>query len=97
MAAHQAALSGVGCHFLLQCIKVKSESEVAQSCPTLSDLVDCGPPDSSIHGIFKARVPEWAKRSPGRVTLLGLVLDRMETLGRGIRFASVSLAFPSQV
>ena len=50
--------TGVGCHFLLQCIKVKSESEVAQSCPTLSDPMDCSPPGSSIHGIFQARVLE---------------------------------------
>ena len=50
---------GVGCHFLLQCMKVKSESEVAQSCPTLSDPMDCSLPGSSIHGIFQARVPEW--------------------------------------
>ena len=49
----------VGCHFLLQCMKVKSESEVAQSCPTLSDLMDCSLPGSSIHGIFHARVLEW--------------------------------------
>ena len=48
--------TGVGCHFLLQCMKVKSESEVAQSCPTLSDPIDCSPPGSSIHGIFQARV-----------------------------------------
>ena len=48
--------TGVGCHFLLQCIKVKSESEVAQSCPTLSDPMDCSPPGSSIHGIFQARI-----------------------------------------
>ena len=48
--------TGVGCHFLLQCMKVKSESEVAQSCPTLSDPVDCSPPGSSVHGIFQARV-----------------------------------------
>ena len=47
--------TGVGCHFLLQCIKVKSESEVAQSCPTLSDPMDCSPPGSFIHGIFKYR------------------------------------------
>ena len=45
--------------FLLQCMKVKSESEVAQSCPTLSDPVDCSPPGSSIHEIFQARVLEW--------------------------------------
>ena len=49
--------TGVGCHFLLQCMKVKSESEVAQSCPTLS--MDCSLPGSSIHGIFQARVLEW--------------------------------------
>ena len=51
--------TGVGCHFLLQCMKVKSESEVAQSCPTLSDPMDCSLPGSSIHGIFQARVLEW--------------------------------------
>ena len=51
--------TGVGCHFLLQCRKVKSESEVAQSCLTLSDPMDCSPPGSSIHGIFRARVLEW--------------------------------------
>ena len=50
---------GVGCHFLLQCTKVKSESEVAQSFPTLSDPMDCSPPGSSVHGIFQARVLEW--------------------------------------
>ena len=51
--------TGVGCHFLLQCMKVKSESEVVQSCPTLSDPMDCSLPGSSIHGIFQARVLEW--------------------------------------
>ena len=51
--------TGVGCHFLLQCMKAKSQSEVAQSCPTLSDLMDCSPPGSSVHGIFQARVLEW--------------------------------------
>ena len=51
--------TGVGCHFLLQCMKVKSESEVAQSCPTLSDPMDCRLPGSSVHGIFQARVLEW--------------------------------------
>ena len=51
--------TGVGCHFLLQCMKVKSESEVTQSCPTLSDPMDCSPSGSSIHGIFQARVLEW--------------------------------------
>ena len=51
--------AGVGCHFLLQCVKVKSESEVAESCITLSDPMDCSPPGSSVHGIFQARVLEW--------------------------------------
>ena len=66
-AAHQAPPpwdspgknTGVGCHFLLQCMEVKSESEVAQSSPTLRDPMDCSPPGSSVHGIFQARVLEW--------------------------------------
>ena len=49
----------VGCHFLLQCMKVESESEVAQVCPTLSDPMDCSLPGSSIHGVFQATVLEW--------------------------------------
>ena len=48
--------TGVGCHFLLQCMKVKSESEAAQSCPTLSDPMDCSPPGSPVPGILQARV-----------------------------------------
>ena len=51
--------TGVGRHFLLQCMKVKSEREIAQSCPTLSDPMDCSLPGSSIDGIFQARVLEW--------------------------------------
>ena len=66
-AAHQAPPSlgspgknsGVGCHFLLQCVKVKSESEVAQSCLTLLDPMDCSPPGSSVGRSFQARVLEW--------------------------------------
>ena len=66
-AAHQAPRpwdspgknAGVGCHFLLQCMKVKSEMEVAQSYPTRSDPMDCGLPGSSVHGIFQAGVLEW--------------------------------------
>ena len=66
-AAHQAPPSldspgkntAVGCHFLLQCMKEKSESEVAQSSPTLSNPMDYSPPGSSVHGIFQARVLEW--------------------------------------
>ena len=51
--------TGVGCHFLLQCMKVKSEREVAQSCLTLSNLMDCSLPGSCAHGIFQERVLEW--------------------------------------
>ena len=55
----QARTLELGCHFLLQCMKVKSESEAAQSCPTLSDPMDCSPPGSSVHGIFQAGVLGW--------------------------------------
>ena len=51
--------TGVGCHFLLQCMNVKTESEVSQSCLTLHDPMDCSPPGSSIHGVFQARVLDW--------------------------------------
>ena len=51
--------TGVGCHFLLQCVKVRSESEVSQSCRTHRDPMDCSLPGSSVHGIFQARVLEW--------------------------------------
>ena len=67
MAAHQAIHpwdspgknTGVGCHFLLQCMKVKSESEVAQWGPTLRDPMDYSLPGSSVHGSLQARVLEW--------------------------------------
>ena len=52
--------TGVGCHFLLQCMKMKNESEVTQLCVTLRDPMDCSLPGSSVHGIFQARVLEWA-------------------------------------
>ena len=56
------------CYFLLQCMKVKSESEIAQLCPTLSDPMDCNLPGSSIHGIFQVRVLEWgANASSGYI------------------------------
>ena len=51
--------TGVGCHFLLQCMKVKSEREITQSCPTLCNPKDGSLPGSSVHGIFQARVLEW--------------------------------------
>ena len=66
--------TGVGCHFLLQCEKVKSESEVIQSCPTLSDPMDHSLPGSSVHGIFQARVLEWgAIALQRRLTILNSV------------------------
>ena len=61
--------TGVGCHFLLQCMKVKSESEVTQSCLTFRDSMDCSLPGSSIHGIFQARVLEWARQMQIEVIL----------------------------
>ena len=76
--------TGVGCHFLLQCMKVKSE--VVQSCPTLSDPMDCSPPGSSVHGIFQARVLEWGaiffynynmKMSMNKINFLSCVEERM--------------------
>ena len=69
--------TGVGCHFLLQCMKVKSEREVAQLCPTLSYPMDCSPPGSSLHGIFQARVLEWGviafSLSPEESTILNFL------------------------
>ena len=51
--------TGAGCHFLFQCMKVKSESEIAQSFPTLRDPMDCSPPGSPIPGILQATTLEW--------------------------------------
>jgi len=68
--------TGVGCHFLLQCMKVKSESEFAQSCSTLSDLMDCSLPGSSVHGIFQARVLEW-----GAIAFSTFVLGHSQLTG----------------
>ena len=59
--------TGMGCHFFLQCMKGKSESEVTQSCPTLCDPMDCSPPGSSVHGSFQARVLEW-------VAIIGILI-----------------------
>ena len=71
--------TGVGCHFLLQCMKVKSESEVAQSCPTLSDPMDCSLPGSSVHGIFQARVLEWGAIAFSESPLVGTKKKVTET------------------
>ena len=64
----------MGCHFLLQCLKVKSESEVAQSCPTLSDPMDWSLSGSSVHGIFQARVLEWGAIDSITIVLIVLGL-----------------------
>ena len=64
--------TGVGCHFLLQCMKVKSESEVTQSCLTLSNPVDYSLPGSSVHGIFQARVLEWGAIAFSEDIFLGI-------------------------
>ena len=91
----QGKNTGVGCHFFLQCMKVKSESEVAQSCPTLRDPMDCSPPDSSIHGILQARVLEWGAiaslTTSYGITYLKIYLSKTYNL---IFFHS-SLPFPS--
>ena len=75
--------TGVGCHFLLRCMKVKSEREVAQSCLTLRDPMDCSLPVSSIHGIFQARGLEW-----------GAIAFSMETLRKDILVLPVLTAIP---
>ena len=86
--------TGMGCHFLLQCMKVKSENEVAQSCPTLSDPMDCSPPGSSIHWIFQARVLEWAA-----IAFSGLQSAGLQKVGQdwatkyNIRCIQLNLAF----
>ena len=66
--------TGVGCHCLLQCMKVKSESDVAQSCPTLRDPMDCSLPGSSVHGISQARVLEWVAIAFSLLTIPFLIL-----------------------
>ena len=87
--------TGVGCHFLLPCMKVKSESEVAQSCPTLSDPMDYSIPGSSAHGIFQARVLEWGAIAmlqpliPGRGCKLSMATFSVDSRG-SLRFFSQS-------
>ena len=67
--------TGVGCPVLLQCVKVKSESEVIQSCPTLNDPMDWSPPGSSVHGIFQARVVEWVAIAFSKICLGWSILE----------------------
>ena len=67
--------TGVGCHFLLQCMKVKSVSEVAQSCLTLSDPMDYSLPGFSVHGIFQARALEWGATSFSGLIVLYCIFE----------------------
>ena len=76
--------TGVGCQFLLQCMKVKSESEVAQSCPTLSDPMDCSPPGSSVHGIFQARVLAWGAITFSENQVLAILNLKMKEIADGL-------------
>ena len=89
--------SRVGCHFLLQCMKVKSESEHAQSCRTPSDPMDCSPPGSSIHGIFQARVLEWVAIAFSIGCTWNSQICRLFVLPQTIAFqAPLSIGFPKQ-
>ena len=75
--------TGVGCHFLLQCMKMKRETEVSQSGLTLSDPMDCSLPGSSIHGTFQPRVLEWGATEAPEGEVIPLVLQaEEETQGR---------------
>ena len=88
--------TGVGCHFLLQCIQVKNESEVTQSCLTLSDPMDCSLPGSSVHGIFQARVLEWVAIAFSFSLLMGVLIDThthsQESWQMTINFMSMNLS-----
>ena len=79
--------TGVRRHFLLQFTEVKSESEVAQSCPTLRNPMDCSPPGSSVHGIFQARVLEWADIA------FSVMVKRIYQIPLGHNFNSIHLPF----
>ena len=85
--------TGVGCHFLLQCMKVKSESEVTQSCPTLHDPMDCSLPGSSVHGRFSRQeywsgVPLPSLMYPFRTSLIKFTDDKI--LVSSVQFSSVA-------
>ena len=83
--------TGVGCHFLLQGMKMKNESEVAQSCLTPSDPMDCSLPGSSVHGIFQARVLEWgANAFSGKIVSGQQILGTLEGCRNGWEFLSSS-------
>ena len=89
--------TGVGCHFLLQCMKVKSESKVAQSCPTLSDPMGHRLPGSSFHGIFQARVLEWGAIAFSNPTFREelMIILKLKKLQRKEHFQTHSTRPPS--
>ena len=87
--------TGVGCHFLPQCMKVKSESEVAQSCPTLCDTMDCSLPGSAVHGISQARVLEWVSITVSvKKTLSSLIIHELEQYFIPFCFLSINIKLP---
>ena len=85
--------TGVGCHFLLQCMKVKSESEVAQSCPTLSDPMDCSLPDSSIHRIFQARVLELGAIAFSEITVTEMLFVKSRVCSDSTQNSTLKIQF----
>ena len=85
--------TGVGCHLLLQCMKVKSESEVTQSCLTPCDPMDCSPPGSSVHGIFQARVLESVDIAFSITYLNSVLKSRDLTLPTKVRLVK-AMVFP---
>ena len=92
--------TGVGCHFLLQCMKGKSESEVVQLCPTLSDPMDCSLPGSSVDGIFQARVLEWGAIAFSNRSWLRLKLSYFSKIDHNhcyIKLVFFFFNFPYQV
>ena len=90
--------TAVGYHFLLRCMEVKSESQVAQSCPTLSDPMDCSLPGSSIHGIFQARVLEWIAISSSTMEYYSAIKKNTfdSVLMRWLKLESIILSEISQ-
>ena len=75
--------TGVGCHFLLQCMKVKSESEGTQSCPTLNNPMDCSLPGSSVHGIFQFNLLKYHKLCAQSLQLCPTLCDPTDSSSRG--------------
>ena len=84
--------TGVGFHFLLQCMKVKSQSEVAQSYSTLRDPMDCSLPGSSVHGIFQARVLEWGAIAFSKLYVFKYIFLKFKFTYQSLVFTSLVFA-----